>query len=222
MIKAIIFDLDGVIVNSEPVHQHLENEMYRELGLEIPDELKRSIVGTSAIDAWKLISRIYPLDKTPEELLAKGRGRYLEVVKKGGVPLSDGIRDVIDHFRSHDFLLMLASSATSRTIREVLKWHGLSMIFRIFVGGDQVSHSKPDPEIFLKTAKLGNMKPGECLVIEDASNGVKAAKAAGMFCIGYKNDFTGIQDLSAADVIVEKLTAIDTTLVKKIESGRPI
>ncbi len=220
MIKSIIFDLDGVIVNSEPVHQRLENEMYRELGLDIPEELKQAIVGTSAIDAWKLIRKKFPLNKTPEELLAMGRGRYLEVVKKGGVPLSDGISEVISHFREGGYRLMLASSATSKTISEVLKWHKLDDIFHIFVGGDQVKYSKPDPEIFLKVAQLGKTEPGQCLVIEDASNGVKAAKAAGMFCIGFKNHFTGTQDLSAADAIIEKLTDINIDLVHKIESGK--
>ncbi len=217
MIRAIIFDLDGVVVNSEPVHQRLENELYRELGLDLSDELKRSIVGTSAVDAWKMIGKLYHLDKTPEELLLLGRGRYLAEVRKGLVPLSEGAHDLIRLFQSNDYLLLLASSATSRTITEVLKWHKLEKMFSLFVGGDQVAHSKPDPEIFLTAAKKAGMDSSECLVIEDASNGVKAARAAGMYCIGFRNHFTGEQDLSMAHVVVDRLSDISLELVKKIQ-----
>jgi HAD superfamily hydrolase (TIGR01509 family) len=217
MIKAIIFDLDGVIVNSEPVHQRLENQMYAELGLDLPHDFKQSLVGTSSLDAWRIIGENYRLDKSPEELLSQGRGRYLEVLKSGGVPLSEGALDLISLVKDKGFKILLASSASSRTITEVLKWHRLDDIFRIYIGGDQVSRSKPEPEIFLKAAKMGEVDTGECLVIEDAFNGIKAARRAGMYCIGYQNHFTGKQDLSMADVVVNNLHEITLELIHKIE-----
>jgi HAD superfamily hydrolase (TIGR01509 family) len=218
MISAIIFDLDGVIVNSEPVHQRLENHMYEELGLDLTPEFKQTLVGTSALDAWRMIGESFHLDKTPEELLLIGRGRYLEVLNAGGVPLSEGALDLISRFRNHQYKILLASSASSRTITEVLRFHKLDEIFTMYIGGDQVSRSKPEPEIFLRIAEMGRVVPGECLVIEDAYNGVKAAKKAGMFCIGYKNYFTGRQDLSLADAIVTNLDEITIDLVRGIES----
>ena len=217
MIKAIIFDLDGVVINSEPVHQRLENRMYEELGLDLSPEFKKSLVGTSALDAWKLIDKHYGLNKTPEELLLIGRGRYIEVLKAGGVPLSEGALDLISLFQKYNYKILLASSASSRTIGEVLRFHKLEEIFRLYIGGDQVSRSKPEPEIFLKIAQMGKVAAGECLVIEDAYNGIKAAKSAGMFCIGYENHFTGEQDLSMADAIVGNLNEITIDLVHRID-----
>lgn len=218
MIKAIIFDLDGVVINSEPVHQRLENTMYRELGLDLSPEFKQSLVGTSALDAWRLIRKHYKLNKSPEELLLIGRGRYIEVLKAGGVPMSEGAHDLIALFQRNNYKILLASSASSGTIEEVLRFHELEEIFSLYIGGDQVSRSKPEPEIFLKIAQMGKVEPRECLVIEDAGNGIKAAKSAGMFCIGYKNHFTGKQDLSLADAIVGNLNEISIDLVRKIEN----
>ena len=219
MIKTVIFDLDGVVVNSEPVHQRLEYDMYLELGLDIPREMRKTFVGTSAMDLWRMIIEKYSLNKTPEELLDMGRGRYLDIVKTGRVPLVDGVLDLIKLLQENGYSLLLASSATSKTITEVLRWFNLDEVFKVFVGGDQVSRSKPNPEIFLKTAELGNVRPSECLVIEDAYNGVFAAKEAGMYCIGFQSHYTGEQDLNMADVIVMKLCDITLDMIKQINYG---
>lgn len=216
MIRTVIFDLDGVVVNSEPVHQRLENRLYLELGLDIPPDLKKALVGTSSRDAWKLIIEKYSLDRSPEELIELGRGRYLEEVRKGKVPLIDGVLDLIQRLRENGFRLMMASSASSRTIREVLKWNHLDAVFRLFIGGDEVSHSKPDPEIFLKIAERGGVNPIDCLVIEDAANGVVAARKAGMFCIGFQSHYTGDQDLAFADTIVTAMDEITIDLIRSI------
>jgi HAD superfamily hydrolase (TIGR01509 family) len=221
MIKAVIFDLDGVIINSEPVHQRLEYEIFEELGVSIPAEVRNSFVGTSSMDMWTKIIQMYSLNKTPVELISMGRGRYLEVVKTGRVPLVDGILDLIKILKDNEYSLLLASSASSRTIIEVLKWFNLDEVFTIFVGGDQVERSKPNPEIFLKAAELGNVKPSQCLVIEDAYNGVFAAKEAGMYCIGFQSHYTGDQDLNMADEIVMKLSDITLELINKI-AKRPL
>ena len=97
-IDTIIFDMDGVIVDSEPVHQENERALFRELGLEISDEEHSSYIGTSAMDAWKMIIEKHNLDKTPEELLVLGRNRYLDMLKSGNhVHLVDGSVTLIDY-----------------------------------------------------------------------------------------------------------------------------
>jgi HAD superfamily hydrolase (TIGR01509 family) len=217
MIDTVIFDLDGVVVNSEPVHQRLEDALFAELGLEIPDEVKKSFVGTSSIDMWTKIAGLYRPGKSAGELLLLGRGRYLAEVRKGNVPLVDGIRELLDRLIAHQFRILLASSSTSVTIGEVLKWFGLNEVFKVVVGGDQVSRSKPSPEIFLKAASLGNALPGNCVVIEDSMNGVIAAKEAGMFCIGFSSQDTGDQDLSRADLTVNRLDSITPGLIRNIQ-----
>jgi HAD superfamily hydrolase (TIGR01509 family) len=216
MIKAVIFDLDGVIVNSEPVHQRLEYEIFSELGLEIPTEMRNSFVGTSSMNMWTRIIERFSLDRKPEELIAMGRGRYLQLVKGGRVPLVEGARELIQRCREDGYKILLASSSTRITIGEVLKWYQLEPFFSAYVGGDQVSRSKPNPEIFLKAAEAGEVAPAACLVIEDAFNGIVAAKEAGMYCIGFQSHYTGDQDLSGADIIVSGLDQITPEIIKSI------
>ena len=103
-------------------------------------------------------------------------------------------------------VLAVASSSSLYNIDLVLKAIGLKQYFSLVVSGEQVPRNKPFPDIYLKTAELLNMAPGECIVVEDSANGVRSAKAAGMFCIGFRNMSSGYQDISPADVIVDSLS----------------
>ena len=110
--------------------------------------------------------------------------------------------------------LLLASSATSITIGEVLRKFNLVKTFPIFIGGDMVYNSKPNPEIFLKIADQAGVKPDECVVIEDAEHGVNAAKRAGMKTIGFQNHHSGTQNLKNADRVVDGLDDITVDLIR--------
>jgi HAD superfamily hydrolase (TIGR01509 family) len=216
MITTIIFDMDGVIINSEPVHQQLEIEMFQDLGLHISDEEHSSYVGTSAIDMWSMIREKHVLNKTPEELLLYGRKRYWDALEGGRVPLVDGALKLIETVHRAGFMIQVASSATRPTVDKVLEYFKIENYFAYRIGGNEVSLSKPDPEIFLKAAAQSGSHPGCCLVIEDSANGVKAAKSAGMICIGFANPGSGSQNLSAADLVVDSLHKIGLTLVRSI------
>ena len=216
MITTIIFDMDGVIIDSEPTHQQLEFEMFAELGLTISAEEHKTFVGTSAIDMWTMIQQNHDLAKTPEELLLYGRAKYWEALDKNRVPLVNGAEELISMFYSNKFVAQVASSATRPTVDKVIEHFRLEKYFSYRIGGDEVRKSKPDPEIFIKAAQQSASNPENCLVIEDSKNGVKAAKDAGMHCIGYANPGTGQQDLSAADAVVASLQEIDLGLVKAL------
>ena len=96
MVNTVIFDMDGVLINSEPVHQRHEREMYEELGLELSFEEQQTFVGMSAIDSWRFVIEKYSLSKTPEELLLRGRGKYLKVLEETDeVKMMDGARELI-------------------------------------------------------------------------------------------------------------------------------
>ena len=208
--------MDGVIVNSEPVHQRLEFEMFNDLGLTISAEEHKDYVGTSAVDMWRLISTRHTLQKSPEELLLYGRQLYWDALDNGEVKLVEGVLDLIQLFDLQEFTLQVASSATRPTVEKVLDSFDLQRFFPHRIGGDEVKRSKPNPEIFQKAAKQSNSRPDSCLVIEDSSNGVKAAKKAGMQCIGYSNPGTGIQDLSMADFIIHDMEEITLDLLHKL------
>ena len=209
--------MDGVIIDSEPIHQQLEFEMFAELGLHISEEEHKDYIGTSAIDMWTKIGERHNLTKSPKELLFYGRKKYWKSLDEGKVPLVEGALDLINIFYENKFLIQVASSATRPTIDKVLEHFSLEKYFKYRIGGDEVSKSKPEPEIFLKAAQQSGSDPENCLVIEDSGNGVTAAKSAGMFCIGYENSGTGKQNLAHADVLVKNLNEIDLVTIKSIQ-----
>ena len=208
--------MDGVIVNSEPVHQKLEWEMFAELGLDISEEEHKTFIGSSAVDMWKRIKQNHRLEKSPEELLLYGRKKYWQALDNGRVTLVDGAPGLIEALKKSGFIIQLATSSTRPTVDKVLRHFNLEKYFDFTIAGNEVERSKPDPEIFIKAAKQSGTDPSQCLVIEDAANGVKAAKAAGMYCIAYKNDGTGDQDLSMADLVVDDLKAITPEMIRAL------
>lgn len=207
--------MDGVIIDSEPIHQQMEFEMYNELGLTISPEEHKQYVGTSSIDMWNMIKERHGLDKTPEELLSYGRGMYWEALDQGRVPLVAGSKELMADLHQNGFIVQVASSATRPTVDRVIEHFKLASSITHRIGGNEVKKSKPDPEIFLKAAAQSGTNPENCLVIEDSRNGIKAAKSAGMTCIGYENPGTGNQNLSIADLIVSDLKEIT---IQKIQS----
>ncbi len=207
--------MDGVIVDSEPVHQRLEREMYASLGLSISEVEHKSYVGTSAVDMWNMISRKHKLSKTPEELLLIGRRQYWEALDNNEVPLVHGVKSIITTFHHLGFTLQVASSATRPTVDKVIAHFQLDEYFSHRIGGNEVTKSKPEPEIFLRAAQQSGSAPNCCVVIEDSTNGIRAALKAGMRCIGYANSGTGEQDLSAADWVVNDLHAITPELIAR-------
>ena len=208
MISAVIFDMDGVIIDSEPVHARMEQELMDDLGLEISDEEYARYVGRS--DLWHRIKEEYDMDFEVEELRQRKESRYISYLKEsfneGPV---EGVIDLIGRLDAGGMTLVLASSSSMKNIELVLEKFGLSDRFSFKISGADLETSKPHPEIFLKAAQMADVKPAECLVIEDSENGVRAAKAAGMRCIGYKNPNSGSQDLGAADWIIGHFDEFD-------------
>lgn len=218
MVHTVIFDMDGVLVNSEPVHQRHEREIYEELGLDLTFEEQQSFVGMSAMDSWTFVIEKYKLNHKPEELLLKGRGKYLKVLEETDeVQMMEGARELIQRLEHDAFHLLLASSATSPTIGAVLKKFELTRTFPLYIGGDMVHNSKPNPDIFLKIAELAQVKPADCVVIEDAEHGVTAALKAGMKAIGFQNHHSGNQKLSHAHKVVAHLDEITVDLIRGLQ-----
>lgn len=215
MISAVIFDMDGVIVNSEPVYQHIEKEMFKELGIHINPDTYRTFVGLRILEMWESIVDRFQLLHHPADLEREEEKRYLEWVnKKNGMLTVNGSIQLIRLLKDHGYRLALASSNSSMAIKTVLEKFEINTYFQITMSGEQVEKSKPDPEIFIKTAIGVGHDPENCLVIEDSSNGVKAARKAGMKCIAYENRETGIQDLSEANLIVRDLHEITPGIIQ--------
>jgi HAD superfamily hydrolase (TIGR01509 family) len=209
-IKTVIFDMDGVIIDSEPVHMKIEQEIFRELGLDISMEEHQKYVGTSAHEMWEDVVSRYKLDIPADEILEKKLTQYLDyLTSENNLQPMESVRELITHLKSKGKQLILASSATSKEIDLVLDKLSLKSFFSHAISGAELERSKPNPAIFLKASSLAKTSPEQCCVIEDSQNGILAAKAAGMKCIGFRNSTSGNQDLSEADIIIDSFKDIN-------------
>ncbi len=204
MIKAVIFDMDGVIVNSEKHHADLENRIFKELGLEISKEEHESFVGTGSYYMWGTLKEKYSIPFKVEELIKKNRDEFLEYVSKEGmiVPIN-GVENILKFIKDKGLKTAVASSSPLNFIEKVMDTIEVRDYFEELVTGDYVKRSKPEPDIFLYAAEKLGVKPEECIVIEDSRNGVIAAKKANMKAIGYKDENSRGQNLDKADIVIK-------------------
>lgn len=198
--KGVIFDMDGVIIDSEPIHIKLERELLEEAGGDYSQIQHADFMGTTDAQMWITFTEQFNLTLSVEELVNIKRERFIEYLPQ--IPLVDNVLDFMASLRRNGCKLGLASSNNERAVEAVKNRFGLERFIDVFINGEAVTKGKPDPEIFLAAVKQMGLEPKDCLVIEDSRNGVLAAKAAGMKCVGFQNKNSGAQDLSAADLIV--------------------
>lgn len=209
--KAVIFDMDGVIIDSEPLHKDIGKDIFKELGLNISDEEYNTYIGTTSYYMWNDIKNKYDLKNGLEDLVRNERDIYLKHLKanKDSVNPIEGVTKLIKELHENGIKLAVASSSPIKVIETVIEIFNLNSYFDFLITGDSVKNSKPEPDIFLYAAEKLDVSPKQCIVIEDSCNGTKAAKKAEMKCVGYKNLNSGIQDLSRADKIVDSFLDIN-------------
>jgi HAD superfamily hydrolase (TIGR01509 family) len=176
------------------------------------EEMQRYIgVGNEAM--WSDLIKRHNIKATVKEL-TKRQDYYKEkLFSKDKIVAVKGIRELIKRLYENNIKIALASSSPRYFIETVLMNLELIDCFEALVSGDEVLRSKPYPDIYLKAATLISVDPKECVAIEDAAAGVKAAKAAGMYTVGYKNPNSGNQDLSLADLVVDRVKDIETKII---------
>jgi HAD superfamily hydrolase (TIGR01509 family) len=216
MIRTVIFDMDGVIIDSEPVHFKVEQQMFKELGISISFEKHAGFVGTSSQNMWEQIVKEYSLEASPGELTSSEYERYIRFLNENPLLPVKGVIELIEDLHSAGLKLMVASSSPLHVINRVLEKFRIGSFFSGIVSGTELEHSKPHPEIFLKTASLSGSSPNQCLVIEDSENGVIAARAAGMKCIGYRNPNSGPQNLGSADLVVNSFLELRPEMIRYV------
>lgn len=216
MVDVVIFDMDGVIVDSELVHHEVEANILKRFNIEFKFEEHATFVGQTTLDLWTALHRKYSLPESAESLALEDNKNYMNALKSGKGQQIAGVRDLIEKIHNAGVRMVLASSAIHENINIVLKKFDLEAYFLGKVSGQDVAQTKPNPEIFLKAAAMVDAEPAKCLVIEDAKHGVHAAKAAGMSCIGFKNPNSGNQDLSDADLVVDDMSGIDLTVIEQL------
>lgn len=215
--KCIIFDMDGVLVNSEPLHFEFAKGLFESLGIIVSRKQHESFVGTTSRSMWTIIKKTHNLPFTVPELILKEHSGFLVYLEsRKSLKHIQGISELLDRLIDAGFILALASSSPHKLINYFLSKCKIDKYFPVRVSGDDVNHGKPDPEIFLKAAGLTGVKPKDCLVIEDSANGIDAAVRAGMKCVGYRNPGSGNQNLRAADLILDSFDRLTVTLIKEL------
>ncbi|SMD38821.1 haloacid dehalogenase superfamily, subfamily IA, variant 3 with third motif having DD or ED/haloacid dehalogenase superfamily, subfamily IA, variant 1 with third motif having Dx(3-4)D or Dx(3-4)E/beta-phosphoglucomutase family hydrolase [Reichenbachiella faecimaris] len=217
MLEAVIFDMDGVIMDSEPIHYETEFEILKRFGVkDYPFEEHAQYVGMRTWDLWAGNIAKYSLDATAEALTIEGDEAYINALREKDFDPITGLADLLDRIKASGTKMIVASSASRENIKLVLDKFAITQYFEGYVSSQDVKKTKPNPDIFLLAAKTLGVNPENCVVIEDAKHGVQAAISAGMKCIGYGNLNSGNQDLSKAHVIIDSHNNIDLELLEKL------
>ncbi len=201
----IIFDMDGVLLDSEPMHQEIIYEVFQLEGISFDKAYIQTLTGMSAFPMWEKVKRDAQRSESVEELIKFHRDYFFKRLPEVKVPLVPHVKDVLEKFKNEGKHLSLASSSGRKLIDIFTQQTNIAHYFEVIMSGDDVQYSKPNPEIFLKVAQRYGLSATQFTVIEDSTNGVKAAKSAGMQCVGFQNPLSGGQDLSQADLLIHSM-----------------
>lgn len=205
--EAVIFDMDGVFVDTEPLHYRSFVDVFEPLGVDMTLEYFYTFVGEPAGKNISDINHDFKLNLDVEEWTERLEQRYLDIVAHELLRPLSGVVETMVLARESQMKIGLATSSSrnqfdlllSRVKAHTTLPESLNPLFDAIVTGDDVQNKKPAPDPYLLTAKQMNIKPAECIVIEDSESGVRSAKAAGCFCIARQTDYNKHMDLSHAD-----------------------
>ncbi|WP_367913368.1 HAD family hydrolase [Leadbetterella sp. DM7] len=202
-LKAVLFDMDGVIVDSEPLHRKAFHRVFEDLNIHVPQEMYYSFSGAATRHIAERLTDLFALRVSPEWIMEAKRKYFRELFYNDTeFDLLPGVRELIGHYHKQGIRLVVASSATRNTIAMVFDRFGLDPYFTARISGADLKASKPDPEIFIRAAELAGEPRENCMVIEDATNGILAAHRAGIFCAAFKSPHTHLQDYTLANLVV--------------------
>lgn len=217
MIQAAIFDMDGLMINTEPLQSQAYEHVLKSYG-KTPQYYPSGVVqkiGVKEKDNWELMKSIYSINEPTDLLIAKRKPVYFQLLQEHVAP-QPGLFALLQTLNEHKIPMAVASSSLRYSILLVLKKLNIQHYFGAIVSGEDVTYGKPAPDIFLKASEELKVLPQNCVVFEDAQSGIEAGKAAGMKVIAVPNEFTRDHDFSKADSIVNSLEKITWPMVDNL------
>lgn len=216
MLKAVLFDMDGVIVDTEPLHRKAYFKMFSDVNIDLDEALYASFTGQSTINICKRLVNHFQLEEAPEYLVQVKRKHFKYLFENDtDLTLIEGVLDRIKDYHQNGLKLVVASSASMPNINRIFDRFDLNAYFIGKFSGADLKQSKPHPEIFIKAAEHTQFLKSECVVIEDSTNGIKAAHAAGIFCVGFKSEHSTGQDYSLANIVVSSFEELKFSSISK-------
>lgn len=210
-LEAVIFDMDGVLVDSEPWHYEIETILFKKLGLDVPEELHYTYLGTAGDLMYTDLKKRFDIPMSLEELLEWDEKYRIDIFSKmTDIKPSTGIPELLKELKSNNIKTAVATSSVPGIVDIILKKCGIDSFFDVVVTTEMAGKSKPAPDVYLFSAQHLSVHPSNCVVFEDSFNGIRAAKSASMFCIAYQADNPSlVLDISEADVKINSFEDIN-------------
>lgn len=211
--QAVLFDMDGVILDSEPLHTLARARRFAELGIPADAE-KQIVLGARKYDYWKNFKTKYALSESPDELIDSEFRAILSLIKEKNVPESPFLSRLLQFMKENGIKAAVGSASSREYVTGVLDFLGIGRYFSVLVCGNEVKRPKPFPDTYLLGAEKLGAEPSRCFVVEDSRTGSLAAKAAGIPCIGYRGTKTAASsDFSACAHVVSDMREIEAILL---------
>ena len=185
----VILDMDGVILDSEPIHLEATNRVLKKYGVELSYRENLSLQGIAEIPYWKILVDKFGFSEDIKKLIEEKEKHMFEILSRKELAPNEGLMEFLLALRERGIPIGLASSSQLNQINFILRKLGLREFFSAITSGEEVSEGKPEPRIYLETARRLGVPPQRCVAIEDSRNGLISAKRAGMKVIAYRNDF---------------------------------
>jgi HAD superfamily hydrolase (TIGR01509 family) len=217
LIDAIVFDLDGVIVDSEELWDEVRESLARERGGRWSEQAQADMMGMSSTEWSRYMHEVIGLPEEPDEISHEVVERMLERYAER-LPLIDGAVAAVEKL-APSWPLAVASSSNRRLIDQVLEVSGLAPCFEVTVSSEEVAGGKPAPDVYLEAARRLGVEPTRCVAIEDSASGIRSAHAAGMHVVAIPNRaFPPAADvLALADVVLDSIEALGPETVREVE-----
>jgi HAD superfamily hydrolase (TIGR01509 family) len=218
--RGVIFDLDGVISDTQDMHSHVESEFLRSLGIEIhPDNITARFAGVGDKEMFSTIFAEYGVDHPIEEISVQKWKMMEDQVQKHGIKPISHVVDLIESLYNSNFILAIASGSPRNFINQVMGALSLRKFFAVSVSSDEVERGKPAPDVFLEAARQANMDLSKCTIIEDGLSGMQAAAAAKISCVGLVKDKTKIYP---ADLLITSFNQLTVDMICQLQNKQNV